>query len=213
MPPGAGDAAAVQNRVEALAVLGGVDGVGAGAEDGDAVFAEGFRQLDGSLPAKGHDHAERPFQTDDVHHVLRRERFEVKAVGRVEIGADRLGIVVDHHDRVPQSLQRPHAVHGGVVELDALADTDRPAAENDDGPFGGREAVTMGDESGRFVFAARNRGGGVKVRRFGGKFGGACIDHAVDRRLMFFHFRARKLLNRAVEEAHRLGAGVQILGQ
>ena len=69
---------------------------------------------------------------DDRHHVLERQRLEVEPVGRVVVGRDRLGIAVDHHRLEALFAEREGRVTAAVVELDALADPVRPAAEDDD---------------------------------------------------------------------------------
>ena len=65
-------------------------------------------------------------------HVLERERLEVQPIDRVVVGRHRLRIAVDHHGLVALLAQRERGVTAAVVELDALADPVRPAAENHD---------------------------------------------------------------------------------
>jgi hypothetical protein len=63
----------VEQRLEALAVLGEVDGVGRGAEDRDARILQRLRELQRRLAAELHDHAlERAalFGVEDFQHVL-----------------------------------------------------------------------------------------------------------------------------------------------
>jgi hypothetical protein len=57
MPQPAGAAQLVEQRAEALAVLGAVDRVGAGAEDRHAGLGQRLRQLQRRLAAELHDHA------------------------------------------------------------------------------------------------------------------------------------------------------------
>ena len=68
----------------------------------------------------------------DLEHVLERQRLEVQLVRDVEVGRDRLGIRVDHDRLVPLLAERHHRAHAAVVELDALPDPVRTAAEDDD---------------------------------------------------------------------------------
>src|SRR5207302_1777665 len=59
------------------------------------------------------------------------ERIEVQARRRVEVGRDGLWIAV-HHDRSDTSVaERTGGLHAAAVELDALANANRPAAEDD----------------------------------------------------------------------------------
>ena len=71
-------------------------------------------------------------RVDDLEHVLERQRLEVQAVGRVVIGRHGFRIAVDHDRFVAVLAQRERGVHAAVVELDALPDAVRAAAEHDD---------------------------------------------------------------------------------
>ena len=122
------DAELAQQPVEPLAVLGGVDALGRGAEDADALGVEELGQLDGRLPAEGDDDADGVFGLDDAPDVLLGQRLEVQPVGDVEVGGHRLGVVVDDDDLVAQLAERLRAVDRGVVELDALPDADGAGA-------------------------------------------------------------------------------------
>jgi hypothetical protein len=55
---------------KALAVLGQVDGVGLGAQDGTPASAQLAHQLERRLPAKLDDHPDGLFQLADVQDVL-----------------------------------------------------------------------------------------------------------------------------------------------
>ncbi len=74
----------------------------------------------------------RALGVDDLQHIFRRERFEIEPVGGVVIGRHRLRIAVDHDGLVAGLLEREGGVTAAVIELDALADAVRPAAEDDD---------------------------------------------------------------------------------
>ena len=69
---------------------------------------------------------------------------------------------------VARLLQRPDRVHRGVVELDALADADRPGADDEH---------LLARERQRLVLLLV---GAVEVRRHRLELGGAGIDHLVD---------------------------------
>ena len=122
--------------LEALAVLGEVDGVGGGAEDGDAGVVEGVGELQGGLAAELDDHAVQGavflLDAEDFEDVLERQGLEVEAVGGVVVGGDRLGVAVDHDGLVAGLGQGEAGVAAAVVELDALADAVGAAAEDDD---------------------------------------------------------------------------------
>ncbi len=123
---------ALQKLVEALPVLRHVDGLGGGAQDGDALSVQELGELDGGLTAEGHHHPHGLFHLDNVHHVLGVQGLEVEAVGGVVVRGDGLRVVVDNDHVIAQLLEGPDAVDGGVVELDALADPDGAGAQDHD---------------------------------------------------------------------------------
>ena len=131
----------VQDVLELLAVLGVLDRVDAGADDGHAGVAQGPGQIERRLPAKLHDHAVRLDAIANVQHVLGRQRLEKQQVGRVVIGRDGLRVRVDHDRLDAQFAQGEAGVAAAIVELDSLADAVRAAAEDDHaacpGCFGG----------------------------------------------------------------------------
>src|SRR2546425_139865 len=90
------------------------------------------REVDRRLAAKLKDDPVRVLLFDDVQNVLDQERFEVQARGDVEVGGDRLRVVV-RNDRGDALLpQREDALDAAIVELDALADPDGSTADNQD---------------------------------------------------------------------------------
>ena len=90
------------------------------------------RELQRRLAAVLHDHADRLFLVDDLEHVFQRQRLEVQAVGGVVVGRHGLRVAVDHDGLVAVLAHRERGVHAAVVELDALADAVRPAAQHHD---------------------------------------------------------------------------------
>ena len=79
-----------------------------------------------------HHDAQRLFQVDDRHHVFFGQGFEIQLVGDREIRRNGFRVVVDDDRFVAGFLDRPDRMHGRVVELDPLADTDRTGAQDDD---------------------------------------------------------------------------------
>ena len=67
----------------------------------------------------------------DFHHVLEGQRLEIEPVGGVVVGRDRFRVAVDHDRLVARVGQRVAGVAAAIVELDALADPVRAAAEDD----------------------------------------------------------------------------------
>jgi len=78
------------------------------------------------------DHAAGLLPAHDLEHVLQRQGLEVQLVRDVEIGRDRLGVRVDHDRLETELAQRQASPDAAVVELDALPDAVRPAAEDHD---------------------------------------------------------------------------------
>ena len=69
---------------------------------------------------------------DDRRDVLEGQRLEVQPIDGVVVGRHRLGVAVDHDGLEPLLAQRERGVAAAVVELDALPDAVRSAAEDHD---------------------------------------------------------------------------------
>ena len=116
-------------------------------------------QLDGSLTAKLNNAGVGLFGRDDVVHALGVQRVEIQAVAGVEVGGDRLGVVVDEDSLTAVLLEGPDAVDRAVVELDALTDADGAGTEDEDFLFLGLALLSglgllLRDELGGFVVAS-----------------------------------------------------------
>ena len=155
--------------LESLTVLGAVEVGKLGAQDRHPGSLQLARKVDGRLATELDDDPLRLLEVDDVHDVLDGERFEVQLVGDGEVGGHRLRVGV-HDDRlIPGGLDGLDRVHGGVVELDALTDADRPGAQHQDAG-----AIRLH----RLVLHLVGR---VEVRGRGVELAGAGVDHLVDR--------------------------------
>ena len=80
----------------------------------------------------GHVAAGAALLVEHRHHVLERQRLEVQAVRRVVVGRDGFRIAVDHHRLEAFLREGEGGVTAAVVELDALPDPVRAAAQDDD---------------------------------------------------------------------------------
>ena len=129
---GAGDVKLIEQGGEFFAVFGQADGGGRGAQDGHTGLLEAFGQVEGRLPAQLQDDPGGLLAVDHVEDVLEGHRFEVQPVGGVVIGGDGFGIAIEHDDLVPALRQGKGSLTAAVVELDALADAVRSAAEDED---------------------------------------------------------------------------------
>ena len=127
-----GDSHAGEQTAESLAVFRQVDGLGRGADNGDAGPLQGQGQRQRSLAAELHDHPLRLLPLHHVHDVFKGQRLEIEPIGSIVVGRDGLGIAV-HHDRLePVFLEGKGGMATAVVELDALPDSIGPAAQNHD---------------------------------------------------------------------------------
>src|SRR5439155_23320905 len=93
---------------------------------------ETARQLEWGLSAELDRHAVGALALADGQHLLETERLEVKAIGCVVIGRDRLRVAVHHHGLVAEGTEALRRVDAAVVDLDALADAVRSRAEDQD---------------------------------------------------------------------------------
>ena len=162
---GGGQAGALQDHAEELAVLRGVDGLRAGAQDGYARGLEACGQGQGGLPAELDHHAGHGSRGQlglvDLHDVLEGQRLEVEPVGDVVVGGDGLGVAVDHDGLV--AVRQGHGgVDAGVVELDALADAVGAGPQDNDGLPLARGDLGLGVVAGVVV-----GGAGGELRRAG----------------------------------------------
>ena len=138
-------------------------------DDRHAGLLQPARQLQRRLAAELDDDALRALQVHDLHDVLEGQRLEVQAVRGVVVRGDGFRVAVDHDRFVADLLQREGGVHAAIVELDALADAVRPAAEDDDLLPAGRRRLAL-------LLVGR-----VQIGRGGGELGGAGV-HALEHR-------------------------------
>ena len=200
----AADAEALQQGVEAGPVLGGVNAVGGGSQDGDPLFGEKAGQLDGRLAAEGHHHPHRLFHPDNIPDVFRAEGLKVEPIGGVVVGGDGLGVVV-HDDHVVAHLpQGPDAVDRAVVELDALADPDGAGAQDHDhGLSAAREAAGF----------AERIAGRVEIGCLGVELGRTGVHHLVREGGFRRKRRSGETAQGGVGIAQSLGKGVILAAQ
>ncbi len=199
---GPGDAALLQNLVEAFPVLGGVHAVGGGAQDLDAHLGEGLGQFDGGLAAELDDSAPGLLLLHDVLYVLSGEGLEVQLVGHVKVGGDGLGVVVDDDGLKAHALKGPHGVDGAVVELDALADADGAGAQHQHLlAVAGLHSLVLPVVGGVVVGGLRVELGGAGVHHFEGGDDAVLLPQGLDLGLL----HAAQGADIAVGEAHLLG--------
>ena len=129
------------------------------------------------------------FGIDDLDDVLGGEWFEVKPVGGVVVGRYRFRIAIDHDGLVAGFLEREGGVTAAIIELDALSDAVRAAAENDDLVFVRRPRL-VGAAAGKGCLVGRVHVGGRR-----GEFGGARVD-ALERRAHAERARRRRFPRR-----------------
>ena len=126
-------------------------------------------EVERGLAAELDDDAVRLFLVADVEDILEGERLEEELVRGVVVGGNGFRVGVDHDGFIAEFLEGKGGVDATVVELNALADPIRAAAEDDDFLFVGLAG---------FIFIAVGR---VEIRRGSLELGGAGIDEAVSR--------------------------------
>ena len=167
------DSKALHERRELSTVLGEVDRGRWRAEDPSPRTTAGQRagerdrEIDRGLTAELHDDTIRLLLLDDVQDVLEQERFEVQPGGDVEIGRDGLGIVVRDDRGDALFPQCEDSLDTAVIELDALADPDGTAPDDQHLPT--RELLRL---TARLVR-------GIEVGRLGLELPSARVDHLV----------------------------------
>ena len=120
----------VDHRAELFPVLGQLDRVDRRADDVHPGVVQTAGEVQRRLPAELDDHPLRRDGVVDVQHVLDRQRLEEQRVGGVVIGRHGFRVAVDHDRFGPHLAQRERGVATAIIELDALADSVRPAAQD-----------------------------------------------------------------------------------
>ena len=155
--------------LKTLAVFSKIDRIGRGTDDRHSGRFEARGEIERRLATKLHDHAMRPLQRDNLHHILEGHWLEEQAVGNVVVGGNCLGVAVDHDGLVPVFAHCESSVHTAVVKLDALANAVWPTAQHHD-------LLAVGGQRFAFFFI-----GGVHVRRGGSELCRTGIHALVDR--------------------------------
>ena len=131
-----GQACTLKNDAEGLAVLGGVDRLGARSQDRHPGLGQPGRHGQWCLTTELDDDTGYGSGCQlglvDLDDVLEGQGLEVEPVGDVVVGGDGLRVAVDH-DGLVAIGQGHRGVNTGVVELNALADPVRTRAQDDDG--------------------------------------------------------------------------------
>ena len=165
-----------------------------------------FGELDGRLAAEGHHDAYRLLHLDDVHHILREQRLEVQAVGGIVVSGNRFRVVVDNDHLIAQLLQRPDAVDGGVVKLDALPDADGAGAQHHN------DRLAAAGEGAGFAEPVER---GVEIGGLRVKLRAAGVHHLIDGGLAVTGqgFRAGQPLEGLVRIAQLLAGLIMLRGE
>ena len=129
--------------LEALAVLGAVDGVRRGADNRHAVGFQRPGQLERRLSAVLDDYSLGLLLADDFEYVFQGQRFEIQPIGGIEVGGHRFRIAVDHDGFVAILAQSEGGMDTAVVELDTLTDAVGAAAQHHDFGAVGRFGLAL----------------------------------------------------------------------
>ena len=153
--------------LEALAVFGAVNGIGARAQNGHASAHERHGKVQRGLAAKLHNNALWLFPFHNVHHVLKGQGLKVEPVRGVVVCGNGFGVRVGHDCHHARVAQGKRGVAAAVVKLNALTNAVGAAAKNEH-----LAAVFNLDFVATLV-------GGVEIRGVGFKFGRAGIHQIV----------------------------------
>ena len=132
-------ATALDDVLELVAVLPGVDGRGGGTDELDVVLLEhtpldqAHGGVEGRLPAQGGQEGIRALLGDDGGQYLGGDRLDVGGIGDVRVGHDRRRVGVDQDDADPLAAQDSAGLSAGVVELAGLPDDDGARSDDQDG--------------------------------------------------------------------------------
>ena len=126
-------------HLELLAVLGGGDGLGVGADQLDAVRGRArpastqlHGQVERGLAAERRQQGVGPLRSMIAVSDVDVERLDVGGVGELGVGHDRRRVRVGEDDPVALLAQHAAGLRARVVELARLADDDRPGADEQD---------------------------------------------------------------------------------
>ena len=126
----------IVSALEALAVLGLVDGIGLGADELDVVLVEHavtrevHRAVEGRLAAHRRQDRIGTFLGDDSFDDLPGDRLDVGDVRGLRVGHDRGRVGVHEDDADALFAQHAARLGAGVVELGRLPDHDRAGADD-----------------------------------------------------------------------------------
>ena len=116
---------------ECISVFRSFDSVTVGADNFYSAFCKRLGEIDCSLTTEGSDNTFRLFHFDNVHNVLGCERLEIELVSRCIVGRNCFRVVIYDNCFVARLFDCCNGVNGRIVEFNALTDTDRTCAEND----------------------------------------------------------------------------------
>ena len=162
-----GDIQFEKKLFESISVLRLLNGSAVGSDDAYSVLLQRLCKIDGSLASENGYHTLRLLHLHDVHDILYAQGFKIQLVGGGIIRGHGLGIIIDNDGLIAGLSDGLHGMYRRIVELDALTDSDRAGAQNDDLLF---------IEDDRLVLLLV---GGIKVRNIAFKFGRAGIDHLI----------------------------------
>ena len=109
-------------RSKLVAVLGIVDALGRGAEDGHTLGIESHGEVVGNLSTRRDNDTVRILQFEDVHYPLESQLIEVEAVAHVVVGRYSFRVIVNHHASVAFLADGVEGLYATPVELYAGAD-------------------------------------------------------------------------------------------
>ena len=101
------------------------------AKDLATTAVEPHSKVIGDLTTCRQDRTVRLLQVNDIQHPLQRQLIEVEPIRHIVVGADRLGVVIDHDGVVALLLDRLEGRDTTPVKLDRATDVVRSGTKHD----------------------------------------------------------------------------------
>ena len=122
----------VHNLFKRISVFGSVDSLNIRAYNRHTERVKRRRKVNCSLTAEGNYDSERLFKLYNIHNILNAERLEIELIGGSVVCGNRFGVIVYDNGLIARVADRPNCMHGGIIEFNALANSDRAGAKHDD---------------------------------------------------------------------------------
>ena len=126
-----GNAESRENLFKGISVLRSVNSGSVCADNFNTSLRKRLCKVNCSLSTERCNYAKRLLELDNAHNVLCCKGLKVELVRSSIVGRNCLGVIVDNDRLVSAGSDGVHCVNCRIVELNALTDTDRTCAKNE----------------------------------------------------------------------------------